>query len=324
MSIETAMDNDNRPLAILLMGPTASGKTDLAMALHERLGAELISVDSAMVYRGMDIGTAKPTPEELARAPHRLIDVRDPAEPYSAAQFRDDARREMRRIAAGGGTPLLVGGTMLYFKSLLEGLNNLPDTDLTIRAEFEAWAARDGLTALHEELKRVDPESAARIHPNDPQRLMRALEVQRISGRPMSELWREQRKETFPWRTVSIGLAPAQRSVLHERIASRFTQMLEQGFVDEVAALKAREDLHLGLPSMKSVGYRQVWQYLDGVYDGEGLKHKGVVATRQLAKRQMTWLRSWPALHWIDSSGGTPSGSGPLEQALKIVRQYST
>ncbi|MGC3872606.1 tRNA (adenosine(37)-N6)-dimethylallyltransferase MiaA [Halomonas sp. GXIMD04776] len=310
---------DNRPLAILLMGPTASGKTDLAMALHERLGCELISVDSAMVYRGMDIGTAKPSPEELARAPHHLIDIRDPADPYSAAQFRDDARREMQRISDNGGIPLLVGGTMLYYKSLLGGVGNLPAADTAIRAELEKWAAREGLNALYAELEQVDPESARRIHPNDPQRLMRALEVQRISQKPMSELWREQQKETFAWQTLSIGLVPAQRSVLHERIAVRFSLMLERGFIEEVTRLKAREDLHLGLPAMKSVGYRQVWHYLEGVYDREELIHKGVVATRQLAKRQMTWLRSWPELHWVDTQDAKR-----LQNVLKIVRQGST
>lgn len=311
--------HDSRPLAILLMGPTASGKTDLAIELHERLGAELISVDSAMVYRGMDIGTAKPSAAELARAPHRLIDIRDPGEPYSAAQFRDDARVEMRDISERGGIPLLVGGTMLYYKSLLGGVGNLPAADAAVRAELEAWARDQGLQALHDALARLDPASAARIHPNDPQRLMRALEVQRITGRPMSALWREQRVETFPWRTLSIGLAPAERSQLHTRIAQRFTQMLEQGFIEEVAALKARGDLHLALPSMKSVGYRQVWEYLDGMHDDEGLRDKGIVATRQLAKRQLTWLRSWPALHWVDSLGGNP-----LQEVLKIVRQYGT
>lgn len=310
---------DNRPLAILLMGPTASGKTDLAMALQDHLGVELISVDSAMVYRGLDIGTAKPSPEELRRAPHHLIDIRDPAEPYSAAQFREDAQREMRRISAAGGVPLLVGGTMLYFKSLLGGMGKLPASDPAIRAELEAWAAGAGLASLHAELERVDPESARRIHPNDPQRLMRALEVQRVSKKPLSEWWREQHKETFAWQTLSIGLAPAQRSVLHERIARRFALMLEEGFIEEVAALKARKDLHLGLPAMKSVGYRQVWQYLEGVYDKEGLTYKGVVATRQLAKRQMTWLRSWPALHRVDADT-----TKALQNVLKIVRQSGT
>ena len=318
-STDSQTSADTRPLAILLMGPTAAGKTDLAIALHEQLGAELISVDSALVYRGMDIGTAKPSAEELARAPHRLIDIRDPAEPYSAAQFRDDARAEMHRITVDGGIPLLVGGTMMYYQRLLAGVANLPAADATLRAELEAWAAKAGLEALHDELARVDPESAARIHPNDPQRLIRALEVQRLSGRPMSVLWREQRQENFPWRTLSIGVAPAERRVLHERIARRFTQMLERGFIEEVAALKARGDLHLGLPSMKSVGYRQVWEYLDGASDGDDLRHKGIIATRQLAKRQLTWLRSWPALHWVDSANGNP-----LRKVLKIVRQCGT
>nr|WP_298413798.1 tRNA (adenosine(37)-N6)-dimethylallyltransferase MiaA [uncultured Halomonas sp.] len=310
---------DSRPLAILLMGPTASGKTELAMRLKDHLGAELISVDSAMVYRGLDIGTAKPTPAELKRAPHHLIDIRDPAEPYSAAQFREDAQREMRRISASGGIPLLVGGTMLYYKSLLGGLGKLPAANPAIRAELEEWAANAGLATLHAELERVDPEAARRIHPNDPQRLMRALEVQRSSKKPLSEWWREQQKETFSWQTLSIGLAPAQRSVLHERIAQRFALMLERGFIEEVDALKARQDLHLGLPAMKSVGYRQVWQYLDGVYTKEELTFKGVVATRQLAKRQMTWLRSWPTLHWVDANAATG-----LQNVLKIVRQSGT
>lgn len=310
--------SDKRPLAILLMGPTASGKTDLAMALRERLGAELISVDSAMVYRGMDIGTAKPSAAELARAPHRLIDIRDPGEPYSAAEFRDDAHREMSKISGAGKLPLLVGGTMLYYRSLLSGVARLPAADPALRAELEAWAAERGLGVLHEALARVDPESAARIHPNDPQRLMRALEVQRLSGRPMSALWREQPAETFPWRTLSIGLAPADRAVLHERIARRFDTMLEQGFLDEVVALRER-DLSPDLPALKSVGYRQAWAYLDGQYDRATLRDKGVIATRQLAKRQLTWLRAWPALRWIDSCAPSPLG-----EALKIVRQCST
>jgi tRNA dimethylallyltransferase len=313
------MLTDNRPPAILLMGPTASGKTDLAMMLHERLDCELISVDSAMVYRGMDIGTAKPTPTELSRAPHRLIDIRDPAEPYSAAQFRDDARREMQRITASGKVPLLVGGTLLYFRSLLEGLSELPAAAPAVRADLEARAAREGMGALHETLGRIDPESAARIHPNDPQRLMRALEVYYISGKSLSELWREQRRETFAWRPLSIGLIPERRSELHERIAGRFRRMLEAGFIDEVAGLKERADLHLELPSMKSVGYRQVWQYLDGIHDRQTLVDKGIVATRQLAKRQITWLRRWPNLHRVDSLA-----PGYEEKVAKIVRRCGT
>ncbi len=310
---------DTRPPAILLVGPTAAGKTDLAIALHERLGCELISVDSAMVYRGMDIGSAKPSPEELARAPHRLIDIRDPAEPYSAAEFREDALREMRQISASGGVPLLVGGTMMYLKQLLHGVANLPSSDPAVRAELAAEAHSRGLAALHDELARVDPASAARIHPNDPQRLMRALEVYRLSGRSLSALWAEQRAETFPWRTLSIGLAPSDRGVLHERIARRFDAMLEAGFLDEVAGLRARGDLHLALPSMKSVGYRQAWEHLDGEYDREALRQRGIVATRQLAKRQLTWMRSWEGLEWVDTLG-----PDPLAAVLKLVRPFGT
>ncbi|SEL91583.1 tRNA (adenosine(37)-N6)-dimethylallyltransferase MiaA [Halomonas daqiaonensis] len=312
---------DKRPPAILLMGPTAAGKTDLAIALHERLGSELVSVDSAMVYRGMDIGSAKPSPKELARAPHRLIDIRDPAEPYSAADFREDALREMRRISDAGKLPLLVGGTMMYFKHLLEGVANLPAADPEVRAELEHKVVHHGLVALHEELSRVDPVSAARIHPNDPQRIMRALEVYWLAGRPLSELWGEQHRETFPWRTLSIGLAPADadRSVLHARIAQRFTAMLDAGFIDEVATLKARGDLDASLPSMKSVGYRQAWAYLDGEFGRDELERRGIIATRQLAKRQLTWMRRWPGLHWVDSLG-----LDPLSDVLKLVREFGT
>ena len=318
-AIASAGEADERPLAILLMGPTAAGKTDLAMALHERLGCELISVDSAMVYRGMDIGTAKPSPEELARAPHRLIDIRDPADPYSAEDFRQDARREMAAISAGGGVPLLVGGTMMYYKHLTEGVANLPSSDPTVRAGIEALAAEGGLAAVHEALAEVDPASAARIHANDPQRLMRAREVQRISGRAMSELWHEQQRETFPYRTLSIAVSPRDRAVLHARIARRFDAMLAGEFLDEVAALRERPDLHPGLPSMKSVGYRQAWEHLDGLYGREELRERGVIATRQLAKRQLTWLRRWPDLHWVDSQGG-----GPLDEILNLVRHCGT
>ncbi|WP_445011864.1 tRNA (adenosine(37)-N6)-dimethylallyltransferase MiaA [Vreelandella stevensii] len=307
---------DQRPLAIFLMGPTAAGKTDAAIALHETLGHELISVDSAMVYRGMDIGSAKPSAAELARAPHRLIDLRDPADPYSAADFREDALREMRQISAAGKVPLLVGGTMLYFKRLVEGVANLPAADPQVRERLAAMQAEQGLAALHRELASVDPVSAARIHPNDPQRLMRALEVFHASGRPMSELWAEQETETFPWRVLSIALSPLDRSILHQRIAQRFGAMLDEGLIDEVAALTKRKDIHAGLPSMKSVGYRQVWEYLDGEYGRDELVSRGVIATRQLAKRQLTWLRSWPALRWIDTQ--QPDA---LDKLLKFVRE---
>lgn len=306
---------DTRPWAIFLMGPTAAGKTDTAMALHERLGHELISVDSAMVYRGMDIGSAKPSATELARAPHHLIDIRDPAEPYSAADFRVDALSLMRQISAAGKVPLLVGGTMLYYKRLVEGVANLPSADPVIRKRLEAQWQAEGLLSLHKQLTQVDAVSAQRIHPNDPQRVMRALEVYYASGRPMSELWAEQQPETFPWRVLSIALAPSDRCLLHQRIAQRFEVMLSEGLINEVAALKNRNDLHLGLPAMKSVGYRQVWEHLEGDYDYSSLVERGVIATRQLAKRQLTWLRSWPELNWVDSQR-----SDALDQVLKLVR----
>ncbi|OJA04046.1 tRNA (adenosine(37)-N6)-dimethylallyltransferase MiaA [Halomonas sp. QHL1] len=307
---------DTRPWAIFLMGPTAAGKTDTAMALHERLGHELISVDSAMVYRGMDIGSAKPSAAELAHAPHHLIDIRDPAEPYSAADFRVDALSLMRQISAAGRVPLLVGGTMLYYKRLIEGVANMPSADPAIRQQLEAQWQAEGLSSLHKRLAEVDAVSAQRIHPNDPQRLMRALEVYYASGRPMSELWAEQQPETFPWRVLSISLAPSDRCLLHRRIAQRFEVMLGEGLINEVAALKKRNDLHLGLPAMKSVGYRQVWEHLEGDYDYASLVERGVIATRQLAKRQLTWLRSWPELNWVDSQR-----SDALDQVLKLVRE---
>ncbi|MEH6641347.1 tRNA (adenosine(37)-N6)-dimethylallyltransferase MiaA [Vreelandella glaciei] len=307
---------DTRPWAIFLMGPTAAGKTDTAIALHERLGHELISVDSAMVYRGMDIGSAKPSAAELARAPHHLIDIRDPAEPYSAADFREDAIKLMRQISAAGRVPLLVGGTMLYYKRLIEGVANLPSADPVIRQQLETQWQYEGLESLHKRLAEVDAVSAQRIHPNDPQRLIRALEVYYASGRPMSELWAEQQPETFPWRVLSIALAPSDRALLHQRIAKRFELMMDEGLINEVTALKKRNDLHLGLPAMKSVGYRQVWDYLEGEYDYATLVERGIIATRQLAKRQLTWLRSWPSLEWVDSQ--RPDA---LDKVLKLVRE---
>jgi tRNA dimethylallyltransferase len=308
--------SDSRPLAVFLMGPTAAGKTDAAVALHERLGCELISVDSAMVYRGMDIGSAKPSALELKRAPHRLIDIRDPASPYSAADFRQDALSEMRQISAAGKVPLLVGGTMLYFKQLVEGVANLPAASPAIRAHLEQRWREEGLFALHRTLVEVDPAAGQRIHPNDPQRTLRALEVYYASGRPMSELWAEQEAKPFPWRVLSVALAPEDRGVLHQRIAQRFALMLEEGLIDEVAGLKQRSDLHLGLPAMKSVGYRQVWEYLDGQLDHAALVERGIIATRQLAKRQLTWLRRWKALHWVDSQQ-----AHALDNVLKLVRE---
>lgn len=287
------------------MGPTASGKTDLAIALAEHYNCELISVDSALVYKGMDIGTAKPTAEEQARAPHRLIDIRDPSEPYSAADFRVDALKEMAEIVAAGKTPVLVGGTMLYFKALLEGLSELPAADQTIRAQILAEAESKGWQALHDELKQIDPTAAARIHPNDPQRLSRALEVFRISGVSLSDHLAKQKEQRPPYRFCQFAIAPQERATLHERIELRFKLMLEAHFEEEVKALMARGDLHPELPSIRSVGYRQMWSYLAGEIDYDEMVYRGIVATRQLAKRQMTWLRGWPEVHWLCTQSET-------------------
>lgn len=290
----------SQPYVICLYGPTAAGKTGLAIELSQQLGADIISVDSALIYRGMDIGTAKPTAAELARAPHRLIDICDPAERYSAAQFALDARREIESILAAGRIPLLVGGTMMYFKTLLEGMSKLPEADPAVREKLTQRLNDEGSEALHAELSRIDPTSAARIHPNDPQRLIRALEVYEISGRSLTEL-SQTRSGALPYPAVQIAVAPLDRKVLHERIALRFRQMLEQGFLDEVKALRERGDLHLDLPALRSVGYRQAWQYLDGDIDYETMVDKGIFATRQLAKRQLTWLRKWHDVRWFDS-----------------------
>ncbi|WP_433885975.1 tRNA (adenosine(37)-N6)-dimethylallyltransferase MiaA [Pseudomonas vranovensis] len=299
------------PPAIFLMGPTAAGKTDLAIELTKVLPCELISVDSALVYRGMDIGSAKPSKDILAAHPHRLIDILDPAESYSAADFRRDALEAMAEITARGKIPLLVGGTMLYYKALLEGLADMPAADPQVRAELEEQVQRLGLHALHQQLAAVDPESAARIHPNDPQRLIRALEVYRVSGLTMTEHRQRQSAQSsaagasaagqLPYTVASLAIAPTDRHILHERIALRFGQMLEQGFVDEVRLLRARSDLHAGLPSIRAVGYRQVWDHLDGKLTSVEMQERGIIATRQLAKRQFTWLRSWADLHWLDS-----------------------
>lgn len=282
------------------MGPTASGKTALAVELVEKHQCEIISVDSALIYRGMDIGSAKPNATELGRAPHRLIDIRDPSERYSAADFRRDALIEIEDILATGKTPLLVGGTMLYFKALLEGLSPLPTANETIRADIAKEAETLGWQALHQQLQQVDPVSAQRIHPNDPQRLSRALEVFRISGKSLTELIAV-KSAALPYSVVQFGIAPKDRKVLHLAIAERFKLMLNQGFIEEVERLKARGDLHLNLPSMRCVGYRQAWQYLEGDYDYDTMVEKSVVATRQLAKRQLTWLRGWPELNWLES-----------------------
>lgn len=288
------------PLALFLMGPTASGKTDLAIRLRQKFPVEIISVDSALIYKGMDIGTAKPDQHELALAPHRLIDILDPNEAYSAADFRRDALREMNDIVAQGRIPLLVGGTMLYYKALLEGLSPLPAADPEIRQQIEHEAEQHGWMALHDQLRHIDPVSAERIHPNDPQRLSRALEVYRISGKTLTELT-QTKGEALPFRVKQFAIAPKERAELHRRIELRFEKMVEAGFEEEVKALYARKDLHPDLPSIRCVGYRQMWDYLDGNGRLEDAIFRGICATRQLAKRQITWLRSWDDLTWLDS-----------------------
>ncbi|ELY2781843.1 tRNA (adenosine(37)-N6)-dimethylallyltransferase MiaA [Cronobacter turicensis] len=288
------------PKAIFLMGPTASGKTALAIRLRQTLPVELISVDSALVYKGMDIGTAKPDAHELSQAPHRLLDIIDPAQAYSAADFRRDALKEMADIVAAGRIPLLVGGTMLYFKALLEGLSPLPSADPTVRAEIERQAAEQGWDALHRKLQEIDPVAAQRIHPNDPQRLSRALEVFFISGKTLTELTQTS-GEALPYQVHQFAIAPASRELLHQRIEQRFHQMLASGFEAEVRALFARGDLHTDMPSVRCVGYRQMWSYLAGEISYDEMVYRGICATRQLAKRQMTWLRGWEGVHWLDS-----------------------
>ncbi|NOI25643.1 tRNA (adenosine(37)-N6)-dimethylallyltransferase MiaA [Vibrio mediterranei] len=292
--------NQKLPLVLFLMGPTASGKTDLAIRLRQQYPVEIISVDSALIYKGMDIGTAKPDADELALAPHRLIDILDPAEAYSAADFRRDALNEIAKIHAEGKIPMLVGGTMLYFKALLQGLSPLPAANPEIRKQIEQEATEKGWQALHNELRAIDPVSAERIHPNDPQRLSRALEVYRISGKSLTELT-ETKGEPLPFRVIQFAVAPKDRALLHKRIELRFEKMIQAGFEDEVKALYAREDLHPDLPSIRCVGYRQMWEYLDGESTLDDAIFRGICATRQLAKRQITWLRSWDDLVWLDS-----------------------
>ena len=288
-----------RPVAICIAGPTASGKTALALALCAEFPCEIISVDSALVYRGMDIGTAKPSPAERALVPHHLIDIRDPAEAYSAADFCRDALRLMSEISARGRIPLLVGGTMLYFKVLRDGIAELPSADPVIRAAILADAERLGWPAIHSQLAAVDAVAAARIHPHHSQRIQRALEVFRMTGVPLSELQRQQTQVDLDHDLIAFALNPVDRAVLHQRIEIRFRQMLEQGFIDEVEALYRRGDLTPELPSIRAVGYRQVWDYLAGAIDYDTMVEHGVAATRQLAKRQLTWLRAWQGLHWL-------------------------
>lgn len=299
-----------KPDIICLLGPTASGKTAVAVDLVQRLPLSIISVDSAQIYRGLDIGSGKPDADTLRRAPHRLIDIVDPAVAYSASDFRRDAAREIATVLDAGRTPLLVGGTMLYFKVLRDGLAALPKADPAVRKEIEMLAATAGWEAVHAELQLVDPESAARIHPNDPQRLQRALEVFRVSGRSMTALHEEERQQAgpeLPWHLHFLAIQPADRGVLHDRIASRFRQMLEHGLEQEVAQLFQREDLHSKLPALKSVGYRQMWQYLSGEISYDAMVEKSIIATRQLAKRQLTWMRGWPDLQIFEDAAPTAS-----------------
>lgn len=331
------------PAAICLMGPTASGKTDLAAKLCEALPCEVISVDSALIYKGMDIGTAKPDAGFLRKTPHRLIDLIEPWESYSVARFYHDALAAMDEIRVNGKIPLLVGGTMMYFRILRDGIASLPEGDAQIRAQIMQDAQQHGWPFVHAQLRQVDPISAARIKPGDSQRLQRALEVYRISGRTLTEFWSEQArsgaatKETgndvnpdytvlnkglneglvpIPYRLLFIGMAPKERSVLHQRIAQRFVQMLEQGLVEEVSKLFLSGKVNSAMPSIRCVGYRQVWDYLEGRLSYSEMTERGIIATRQLAKRQLTWLRSWQELHWLDSCD-----ENLLAQALKIVRE---
>ena len=287
-----------QPPVICLMGPTASGKTALAMELSDTLPCDIISVDSALVYRDMDIGTAKPTADELSKYPHRLINLRDASQSYSAADFCQDALVEIAKIRANNRIPLLVGGTMMYFKSLIEGISPLPAANNAIREQIEKEALEKGWEVLHDELTNIDPVSAQRIHPNDPQRLTRALEVFRLTGNTLTQLT-QTKGDKLGGNILQFAITPKKRSSLHERIAIRYQQMIAQGFEQEVVTLKKRTDLHEDLPSIRCVGYRQMWQYLNGEFDHEEMVFRGVCATRQLAKRQLTWLRNWPSLDWL-------------------------
>jgi tRNA dimethylallyltransferase len=312
------MEVAKKPLAVAIMGPTASGKTAAALAIARERPVEIISVDSALVYCGMDIGTAKPSREELASVPHHLIDIIDPLDSYSVMQFRTDALRLVADIAARGALPLLVGGTMMYFKGLTDGLDDLPTADAALRVRLDEEAARDGWPALHARLAVLDPITAERLKPNDAQRINRALEIIELTGQPMSSLLSGRSKLELPFELVSFGLEPSDRAVLHQRIATRFDQMLgtrdDTGLVAEVDYLRRRGDLHPNLPSMRCVGYRQAWDYLDATIDRPALRELGIIATRQLAKRQLTWLRSMPERIVIDCLA-----PNALDQLLKRV-----
>ena len=305
---------DQRPLAIALMGPTASGKTALALDWAARLGTEVISVDSALVYRGLDIGAAKPDGETRQRIRHHLIDVREPDQVYSAAEFARDAVAAMQQLADAGRVPILAGGTGLYFRALLDGLSQMPEADPGLRAQIKADAERLGWAGLHEELGKVDPAAAKRIHANDPQRLTRALEVYRLTGVAISQWQQSPSRRRFPFRVLRLVLAPADRGVLHQRIEQRFDAMLAAGFMAEVAQLRQNPRLHPDLPAIRAVGYRQAWAHLDGATGVDLFRQQAIAATRQLAKRQLTWLRSEADVRWLD-----PARDGAeLDAALRL------
>ncbi len=312
----------NKPLALAIMGPTASGKTAAALEIARHIPSEIISVDSALVYRGMDIGTAKPSQEERQFVTHHLIDLIDPLESYSVSRFIEDATRLVIEINQKGKLPILVGGTMMYFNGLRLGLDNLPEANPVIRAKIDKEATLYGWPALHEKLSVLDPITASRLKPNDSQRIQRALEIIEIMGVPLSELHTRQKLKELPFTLINIALEPSNRLVLHERIANRFDNMLmDNRLINEVQVLRNRGDLHLGLPSMRCVGYRQTWQYLDGEFDLKTLREKGIVATRQLAKRQLTWLRSMPDRIVIDCLA--PNVSEQILTLLKTNYQFN-
>ena len=306
----------NQAKVIAIMGPTASGKTAAALEIAKHIPSEIISVDSALVYRDMNIGTAKPSAEELASAPHHLIDIIDPAESYSVAQFRKDTERLVQDIQSRGKLPILVGGTMMYFNALKNGLDDLPGADPAIRAELDAEAERIGVPGLHARLAEIDPDTAARLKPNDSQRIQRALEIYAIAGETMSTLFARQTKAGPAFDMLAVSLEPSDRSALHQRIALRFDLMLQNGFIDEVKMLKQRPALHANLPSIRCVGYRQAWDYLDQLISYDDMRERGIIATRQLAKRQLTWLRSMPERIVIDCLSPNPPA-----QILQLAQQ---
>ena len=304
----------HKPPVLFIMGPTASGKTDLALQLFDHQQVEIISVDSALIYKGMDIGTAKPDHETLSRYPHALVDILDPIESFSASEFVEQATRLINVAHSKGKLPVLVGGTILYFKALAEGLATMPKANPALRREIERQAEQEGWPALHEKLSKLDPASGRRLKPLDQQRIQRALEVVLSTGKSIETFWHEQTSKEHPWEIIPLALMPKDRSWLHKRIEQRFDLMIAEGFQHEVERLRARGDLHLDLPSVRCVGYRQMWQYLDGDYDWEAMKFKSVVATRQLAKRQMTWLRGWQNATVLD-----PEDQNIFDKTLALI-----